>query len=120
MGFYNHNQDLSFDKFSALHKAFVKEFYKKEAHKKGIWHGAVHLIIINNDCTKTLFQKRCKEKKIYPNYWDITVGGHISSKEDSLTTVKRELQEELGLNLDNYNFEEITTVKPIRMPHLCI
>ena len=27
---YNHNQDLSFDKFTALHKAFVKEFYKKD------------------------------------------------------------------------------------------
>ena len=86
---------------------------KEEAHKKGIWHGAVHLIIINNDCTKTLFQKRCKDKKIYPNYWDIAVGGHISSKEDSLTTVKRELKEELGLNPDDYIFEEITTVKEI-------
>ena len=90
-----------------------KVISKEEAHKKGIWHGAVHLIIINNDCTKTLFQRRCKDKKIYPNYWDIAVGGHISSKEDSLTAVKRELKEELGLNPDNYIFEEITTVKEI-------
>ena len=27
---YNHNQDLSFDKFSALHKTFIKEIYKKD------------------------------------------------------------------------------------------
>ena len=90
-----------------------KTISKEEAHRKGIWHGAVHLIIINNDCTKTLFQKRCKDKKIYPNYWDIAVGGHISTKEDSLTTVKRELKEELGLNPDEYSFEEITKVKEI-------
>ena len=27
---YNHTQDLSFDKFSILHKTFIKELYKKE------------------------------------------------------------------------------------------
>lgn len=27
---YNHTQDLSFDKFSVLHKTFIKELYKKE------------------------------------------------------------------------------------------
>lgn len=27
---YSHNQDLSFDKFSTLHKTFIKEIYKKD------------------------------------------------------------------------------------------
>ena len=38
---------------------------KKEAHKKGIWHSAVHLFIINKDKTKTLLQKRCKDKDLF-------------------------------------------------------
>ena len=43
--------------------------------------------------------------------WDIAVGGHVSEKEDTLTSAKRELQEELGLNPNNYNFKELCTIK---------
>jgi len=61
---------------------------KNEAHKKGIWHGSIHVLIINNDKTKTLLQKRCADKKLYPNTWDIAVGGHITAGEDDITVVK--------------------------------
>lgn len=86
---------------------------KKEAHKKGIWHSSIHLLIVNNDKTKTLLQKRCEDKDLYPNTWDIAVGGHISSKEDHYETVKREFNEELGLNPDNYVFNYLTKTKEI-------
>ena len=43
--------------------------------------------------------------------WDISVGGHVSSGEDSLISAKRELSEELGLNSDNYKFEYVDTIK---------
>lgn len=84
---------------------------KTEAHKKGIYHSAIHIIIINKDKTKILLQKRCPFKKFFPNMWDISVGGHISANEETLTSAKRELQEELGLNSENYNFEFKNTVK---------
>ena len=84
---------------------------KKEAHQKGLWHKAIHILIINKDKTKTLIQQRCNEKNFYPNMWDISVGGHVSSKEDTLTSAKRELQEELGLNSNNYKLKEIITIK---------
>jgi len=84
---------------------------KNEAHEKGICHGAINILIINNDKTKILLQKRCKEKKLYPNTWDISVGGHISSGEEALVSAKRELEEELGLNPNNYNFEFIEVIK---------
>ena len=80
---------------------------KSEAHKKGIWHGSIHILIVNNDRNKTLLQKRCADKKLYPNTWDIAVGGHISAGEDDLTSAKRELEEELGLNPEVYNLEKI-------------
>ena len=86
---------------------------KKEAHKKGIWHSAVHLFIISKDKTKTLLQQRCKDKDLFPCMWDIAVGGHISAGEEPIVALKRELSEELGLNPDNYNIEYITTVKEI-------
>lgn len=84
---------------------------KTEAHKKGIYHSSIHIIIINKDKTKILLQKRCSSKKFFPNMWDISVGGHISAYEEPLTSAKRELQEELGLNPQDYEFKFIKKIK---------
>ncbi len=92
-------------------KKIGKTISKNEAHKRGIWHSAIHILIINKDKTKVLLQKRCEQKKLYPNIWDISVGGHISTNEEPLTSAKRELQEELGLNPDNYEFIFLEKVK---------
>ena len=42
---------------------------------------------------------RTSTKDLYPNMWDISVGGHIASKENDVAAVKRELQEELDLEV---------------------
>lgn len=84
---------------------------KNEAHKIGAWHGSIHLLIVNKDKTKTLLQKRCANKKLYPNTWDIAVGGHISSGKNDKISVERELEEELGLNPNDYKIEFLTRVK---------
>jgi len=84
---------------------------KTEAHENGIWHSAIHIIIINKEKTKVLLQKRCEAKKFFPNMWDISVGGHISANEDPLTSAKRELEEELGLTSQEYEFKFITKLK---------
>ena len=83
---------------------------KREAHKKGIWHSAVHLFIVSIDRKKTLLQQRCEDKELYANYWDIAVGGHISSGEDGDISVRRELEEELkngGVNSKEFVFDYI-------------
>ena len=49
---------------------------KKEAHKTGKWHSAVHIWIISEDKKRVLLQKRCPDKNLFPNMWDISVGGH--------------------------------------------
>ena len=83
---------------------------KNEAHRTGIWHGSIHVLIVNNDKSKTLLQKRCAEKKLYPNTWDIAVGGHISAGEDDITSAKRELEEELGLNSEELKIEKVDKI----------
>ena len=77
---------------------------KNIAHQKGIWHSSIHLIIVNKDKLKTLFQKRSSNKDLYPNKWDIAVGGHISSGEEAIDAVKRELLEELGIESNDIKF----------------
>lgn len=80
---------------------------KNEAHKRGIWHSAIHIIMINKERSKTLLQKRCAIKKLYPNMWDITVGGHIGAGEDALVSAKREFKEELGLELEDFEYKYV-------------
>lgn len=84
---------------------------KNEAHRIGKWHGSIHILIVNKDKTKTLLQKRCAQKKLYPNMWDIAVGGHISAGETALMSAKRELQEELGLNFNDFDIKEVDRIK---------
>ncbi len=40
---------------------------KSIAHKEGIWHSSIHLIIVNKNCLKTLFQQRASDKELYPS-----------------------------------------------------
>ena len=84
---------------------------KKEAHRTGKWHRAIHIWFISEDKKNILLQKRCPDKNLFPNMWDISVGGHVSSGEDTLVAAKRELSEELGLNPDNYKFEYVDVIK---------
>ena len=83
---------------------------KSEAHKSGIWHGSIHVLVVNTAHDKTLLQKRCAMKKLYPNTWDIAVGGHISAGEDDVTSAKRELEEELGLNPEMLKLEKVDRI----------
>ncbi len=84
---------------------------KNKAHQNGIWHSSIHILLINEDKTKILLQKRCPDKKLYPNMWDITVGGHITTGEEPLISAKRELAEELGLDSEKFEFQFLNKIK---------
>lgn len=100
------------DVYNELTKEKTKEVISKNiAHEKGIWHSSIHIIIISKDKRKILLQKRCQDKKLYPSMWDISVGGHITSGEEPLTSAKRELKEELGLNPNIYEFKFLEKIK---------
>lgn len=87
----------------------IRKILKSVAHKKGIWHGSINIVIVNNDGTKTLLQRRSPNKGFYPDTWDIAVGGHISAGEVPTLAAQRELKEELGL--DSKGMQKVTTVK---------
>ena len=84
---------------------------KREAHKTGLWHGSIHILIVDKKREKTLLQKRCSKKQLYPDMWVIAIGGHISSGEDAISSAKRELEEEFGLNSNNYKIEYLETIQ---------
>lgn len=81
---------------------------KAIAHKKGTWHKAIHVWVINNK-NEILLQYRCAEKKLYPNTWDCSFAGHIGTGESSTQAVLREGKEELGIDVNLENLEYVLT-----------
>lgn len=80
---------------------------KNEYHKRVLWHGAVVLFIISKDNKKVLLQQRSANKKLWPNLWDITAGGHVVSGEFGHQAVIRETKEELGVDFKKNDLEFI-------------
>ncbi len=76
---------------------------RKEIHKKGLWHRAIVVAIINEN-NEILLQQRSSNKEKNANMWDISVAGHISTGQDSLSAAAREINEEVSVNL-GYNVD---------------
>jgi isopentenyldiphosphate isomerase len=83
---------------------------KSEAHQKGWFHATVHIWLFTADA-KVLLQKRGRSKKVFPGLWDISVAGHVGAGEGILTAAKREVFEEIGLQLADADFTKIATRK---------
>lgn len=67
-------------------------------HKKGLWHRCV-VIAILNEKNEILIQQRSKNKEKNANLWDISVAGHISASQDSVSAAIREINEEVSISL---------------------
>ncbi len=65
-------------------------------------HIAVAVIFIENDQGEYLIQKTSKEKGGEYS----STGGHIDHNETPLSTIQREVKEELGINIENEVLEE--------------
>ena len=85
-------------------------------HEKGLWHKAVVVFIVRNDNKRVLLQQRSATKKLWPNLWDITAGGHVLTGELGHQAVLRETNEELGIELksDDLEFIGATTSENIK------
>ena len=85
-----------------------KTALKSEAHKNGWFHATVHIWLFTSD-EKILLQKRALTKKVFPGIWDISVAGHIGAGEEIIEGAKREVFEEIGLQLKEKDFTKIGT-----------
>lgn len=61
-------------------------------------HPVVHLHLFDRS-GGLLLQKRSLLKKIQPGRWDTGVGGHVSFGESIMTALRREVREEIGLDI---------------------
>lgn len=78
-----------------------KTVIRKErgALEKGEYGLVVHVAVFNKN-GEMLIQQRQTTKAQYPNFWDISAGGHSISGEESEDAIHRELLEEIGYDYD--------------------
>lgn len=70
---------------------------RSEIHRLGKPHRAIHLYILSPK-NELLLQKRADSVDHFPGMFGISVTGHIDAGECSSETVRREAEEELGLD----------------------
>ncbi|MBE6963806.1 MAG: NUDIX domain-containing protein [Ruminococcaceae bacterium] len=79
-----------------------------ERHAKkgeGEYRAVVHVAIFD-EAGRLLIQRRSPEKRVWPDRWDLSVGGAVDAGETVRQAAERECLEELGYALD------LTGVRP--------
>ena len=71
---------------------------RAEVHGNNLRHRAIHILVFNQ--TGDLYlQQRSRWKDTHPLKWDSSAAGHVTVGEDYNETARRELKEELGVEL---------------------
>ena len=65
----------------------------------GEYRLVIHVFIFDSR-NRLLIQLRSPEKAMYGGLWDVSAGGHSRAGEDSAAAARRELFEELGVDID--------------------
>jgi isopentenyldiphosphate isomerase len=73
----------------------VGQATRAEAHRSGLPHRAVHVLVFNSK-RQIFLQKRSMNKDRQPGKWDSSASGHLDTGEHYDACAVRELREELG------------------------
>src|SRR5689334_6281393 len=87
-----------FDVVDASDKVIGRE-KRSEVHRRKLHHRAVHVLVLD-PAGRVFLQKRSATKDTFPGAWDSSSSGHLSSGEDYDACAIRELEEEIGLQVD--------------------
>ena len=69
----------------------------------------INIMIFTSD-NKIIVPKRSANRRVFPNCYDCSVGGHVASGESYEQAAYREVEEELGIT--NVTLQEIAYFKP--------
>jgi isopentenyldiphosphate isomerase len=86
------------------HNEVIGGVTRIKAHSTpGIYYRTIFILVKNNK-GEVLIQKRSPTKDLYPNCWDLSVGGHVNFGKSYVETAVRELKEELGVEAKDEDF----------------
>ena len=80
------------------HDEVVGRAPRREVHRTGLMHRAIHVFIFNAR-GEIFLQKRSMSKDSSPGLWDSSASGHLDSGENYDACAMRELREEIGLDV---------------------
>lgn len=83
---------------------------RDKIHREGLLHREVGIYFITSN-KEIIFQHRAKDKDLYPNLLDATVGGHVEIGDDYKTSAIKEAEEETGIKI---KAENLVLFKKIR------
>ena len=110
-------EDEYLDILDDVGKTTGKACLKSEAHQKGYFHATVHVWFYTKQ-GNILLQKRGANKQTYPNFWDVSVAGHVMAGEPIEAAALREVKEEIGLKINTNQLTKIDVRKNInRFPN---
>jgi isopentenyldiphosphate isomerase len=76
---------------------------RSEMRAKRLQHRSVGIAVISSD-GRLLIHRRSESKDIWPGWWDIAAGGVVASGESYEDAARRELAEELGIEVAEMDF----------------
>lgn len=85
---------------------------RSEIYAKNLFNFRVINAFLINSLGKLWIPRRTKSKKIYPLFLDMSLGGHVESGETYEQAFKRELKEELNLNITQISYNELGKLTP--------
>lgn len=92
---------------------------RSQVHGDNLCHRAVH-ILISNKKGEILLQKRSPWKDRHPRLWDSSAAGHVSAGEEYGTAARRELREELGVDLSLQEVAKLPASKRTDQEFICV
>lgn len=103
-----------------LQKIGIKS--RQEVHKYGLKHKVVQCYIIQKDKNGKMvyFQQRAWDKDTCPGMYDIACAGHVDAGEDFIDSMKRELVEEVGIEVDDSKLKYVGTTHEYYKKGECI
>jgi len=70
-----------------------------EVRADNLWHRSVFIVVVN-DADEILVHRRADWKDLWPDLWDIAVGGVVAAGEAWELAAARELAEEIGVSAE--------------------
>ena len=86
-----------FDLFDSDNQPLFAAKERSLVHQDGDWHRTSQIWIMNEK-KEILCNLRSPLKDVFADFWDLSVGGHVSTGDDYDGTALRELEEELGIS----------------------
>lgn len=83
---------------------------RSNVHSDRDWHRLAFVWIMNSN-HELLIQKRSIKKDANPGKWDVSCGGHVIAGDDTISTMAKEIDEELGIKISKESLRYLFSTK---------